>query len=158
MAKRRYTPEIPPGTDIAVLNEFAGGLVREKAELLGKVERLEAQLAQQARPEKIAFQFARRIYAQDGTVLAGPELYNKSDGIDYLKIKGRRWAKDNGYELIAVYDFMFELEKVGMHYAAFISIDLPDWAKRIMIIDGGTYLFTDADTFQRLFPKTTPFN
>lgn len=157
MGKRRYTPEIPPGTDIAVLNEFAGRLVREKAQLLEKVERLEAQLAQQAAPAKVAFQFVRNIYSQDGTLLAGPELFNDCDGLDYVRIKGRNWATENGYELISNFDYVFEINDVGSDMVFFYDIALPDWCKSI-ILKRINCVFTDKKTYKRLFPESTPFN
>lgn len=155
--KRRYTPEIPPGTDIAVLNQLAGNLVLEKAKLLEKVERLEAQLSQQEPPKKVAFQFVRNIFDTDGAVLAGPELFNDCDGLDYVRTKGRNWAKANGYDLIQNFDYVLDIEKVGDCYVFFYDVTLPDWCKRI-VLGIGAALFTDRKTFRSMFPKYTPLN
>lgn len=105
----------------------------------------------------LAFQFVRTIFDADGNVLAGPELFSDCDGIDYVKIKGRRWAAGNGYELISNFDYVFEIEKVGEAYVFFYDIALPDWCKKIMLGKMAA-VFTDKKTFSGMFPGSTPFN
>lgn len=122
---------------------------------------LESQFIEKYERQKLskplAFQFARRIYAQDGTVLAGPELYNKSDGIDYVRIKGRNWAMENGYELICNFDYVFEMNDVGSEMVFFYDVALPDWCKSI-VLKQMRCVFTDKKTYKMVFPESTPFN
>lgn len=106
---------------------------------------------------KIAFQFVRNIYAQDGTLLAGPELFNDSDGLDYVRIKGRNWAQENGYDLICNFDYVFEMNDVGSDMVFFYDVALSDWRKSIMLKHINC-VFTDKKTYKRLLPESTPFN
>lgn len=106
---------------------------------------------------KIAFQFVRNIYAQDGTLLAGLELFNNSDGLDYVRVKGRNWATENGYELICNFDYVFEMNEAGGEMIFFYDVALPDWCKSI-ILKQMPCVFTDKKTYKRLFPESTPFN
>ena len=109
---------------------------------------------------KRAFLFLRTIFDESGGILARPNDIgiNEHDGLEYIRVKGNNWARQNGYELFVNFDYFLDSEKVGDMLPYFYRADLPQFAQQILLREFPRVVFTSKEIFREIFPNSTPFS